>query len=135
MSQNPVAAFRKARDFLIAHGNDYARAYAGFRWPDLQQFNWVLDHFDYLARDNARLALWIVNEAGTDVKRSFEVLRLASNRTANWLRDQQIRRGDRVLVMLPDIVELWEIMLAAIKLGVVVSPAATLLPGRFSRPR
>ena len=50
-----------------------------------------------------------------------------SNRVANYLRACGVRSGDRVLVMLPNVVPLWEIMLAAIKLGAVISPATTLL--------
>ena len=127
MSSSPTAAFRAARDFLISRRDDYAAAYTGFRWPDLPQFNWALDHFDDLARGNERIALWIVGEGGSEVKRSFEQLRIASDRTANFLRGLGVKRGDRVLVMLPNTVELWEIMLAALKLGAVLSPATTLL--------
>src|SRR5262249_13380749 len=50
-----------------------------------------------------------------------------SNRVANHLRALGVRRGDRVLVMLPNVAPLWEIMLAVIKLGAVISPATTLL--------
>lgn len=126
-ANSPTAVFRAARDLLIKHREDYAKAYAEFRWPELPVFNWALDHFDEMAKDNANIALWIVNEGGSEIKRSFDDLRIASNRTANWLRAQGVQRGDRVLVMLPNTVELWEIMLAAIKLGVVLSPATTLL--------
>jgi acyl-coenzyme A synthetase/AMP-(fatty) acid ligase len=34
---------------------------------------------------------------------------------ANWLRGLGVRRGDHVLLMLGNIVPLWEIMLAAMK--------------------
>ena len=124
---DPTLAFRAARDFLLAHREDYAAAYEGFRWPQLTTFNWALDHFDPLAHGNERTALWIVDEDGTEQRRSFESLRLASNRAANFLRGLGIGRGDRLLLMLPNRAELWEIMLAAIKLGAVLSPATTLL--------
>jgi acetyl-CoA synthetase len=49
---------------------------------------------------------------------------------ANWLRGLGVRRGDHVLLMLGNIVPLWEVMLAAMKLGAVIIPASTLLqPG------
>ena len=35
-----TAAFREARDFLLAHREDYAEAYAQFEWPRLGTFNW-----------------------------------------------------------------------------------------------
>jgi len=127
MNTTPTERFRAARDFLVAHREDYATAYAEFRWPELPRFNWALDHYDPYAHGNARTALWIINEGGTEVRRSFDELRQASDRVANFLRAQGVRRGDRVLVMLPNTVELWELMLAAIKLGAVLSPATTLL--------
>jgi acetyl-CoA synthetase len=127
MSQSPAQAFRAARDFLLANREDYDKAYEGFRWPDLPQFNWALDHFDEMAVGNDRTALWIVHENGSELSRTFEQLRVASNRAANFLRAHGIKRGDRLLIMLPNTVELWEVMLAAMKLGAVVSPATTLL--------
>ena len=50
-----------------------------------------------------------------------------SNQVANFLRGLGVRRGERMLLMLPNIAPLWEVTLAAIKLGAVVSPATTLL--------
>ncbi len=122
-------AFLEARDFLIAHRDDYAAAYAGFRWPELGEFNWALDYFDVQARGTSgdRPALWVVDDEGGETKLSFAQLAERSNRVANHLRARGVRRGDRVLAMLPNVAPLWEIMLAAIKLGAVVSPASTLL--------
>ena len=39
-------AFKAARDFLVAHRSDHAAACAGFRWPELENFNFALDWFD-----------------------------------------------------------------------------------------
>jgi acetyl-CoA synthetase len=41
-----AAAFKAARDFLLAHRTDYASAYRDFRWPEASHFNWALDWFD-----------------------------------------------------------------------------------------
>jgi len=122
-----LAAYRAARDLLILHREDYTAAMTDFRWPEMPEFNWALDHFDDLARGNKRAALRIVDESGSEVSRSFEELRVASDRAANYLSGLGIGRGDRLLVMLPNRVELWELMLAAMKLGAVLSPATMLL--------
>ena len=122
-----VAEFLQARDFLLAHRSDYDRAYAGFRWPRLTEFNWALDYFDTMAKGNDAPALWIVEEDGGEAKLSFAELSARSNRVANWLRRQGVKRGERILIMLGNEVPLWETMLAAIKLGAVVIPATTLL--------
>lgn len=122
-----AAAFVAARDFLLAHREDYAAAHAGFRWPALQRFNWALDYFDPMAGGNQRPALWIADEAGRDTRISFADMSARSNQAANFFRELGWRRGDRVLAMLPNVSALWEITLAAMKLGAVLSPATTLL--------
>jgi acetyl-CoA synthetase len=122
-----AAAFLEARDFLVAHREDYAAAYERFRWPVLEHFNWALDYFDVQARDNGRLALWVVNEDGAEARLTFAEMSARSSRVANFLRQSGVRRGDRVLVMLPNIPPLWEITLAALKLGAAISPATALL--------
>ncbi len=48
--------------------------------------------------------------------------RARSNQVANWLRSQGVARGDRVMLLLPNEVALWETMLAAMKLGAVIVP-------------
>jgi acetyl-CoA synthetase len=125
---HPTDTFRRARDFLLDHREDYEAAYAGFRWPDLPEFNWALDWFDVLAHDNQRTALWIVREgAAGDVKVSYAELSERSARVANYLRGRGVGRGDRILLMLPNTLVLWEVLLAAIKLGAVVVPSTTQL--------
>jgi acetyl-CoA synthetase len=129
----PAAALRAARDGLLAHRTDYAAALAGFSWPALDEFNWALDWFDAIAAEHpGRVALRVVGPAtggagGSDEQVSYAQMAARSNQVANWLRGLGVRRGDRVLLMLGNIVPLWEVMLAAIKLGAVVIPASTLL--------
>jgi acetyl-CoA synthetase len=120
-------AFLARRDFLLKHRTDYDTAIRGFEWPVQEHFNWALDYFDALATGNDRPALHIVEEDGTEAIRSFAELSAASDRVANFLRDLGARRGDCLMLMLGNEVALWETLLAAIKLGVVVTPATTLL--------
>ena len=134
-------SFKQARDFLFAHAGDYQAAHAGFRWPDMEHFNYALDWFDAdLAQGESsdRLALKIVGDAAAE--RTFAELSVASNRLANGLRAIGVKRGERILLMLGNVVPLWETMLAAMKLGAVVIPATTLLntadlKDRFDRGR
>ena len=135
-----LANFRAARDLLLRLRSDADAARAQFRWPRLGHFNWALDHFDDLARDNPAPALWIVDEDGSEHRCSFAQLAARSNQVANWLTALGVRRGERVLLMLGNEVPLWELMLACIKIGAVVIPATVLLSrddliDRFSRGR
>jgi acetyl-CoA synthetase len=127
-----MTTFQEARAFLLKHRTDYDKAVADFRWPDPVDFNWTLDWFDAeLARDEAsknRAALWIVDAGSNrESKLSFETLSRRSNQVANFLRAQGLKRGDHLLLLLGNVIPLWETMLASIKLGIVVIPATTLL--------
>jgi acetyl-CoA synthetase len=140
MTSGNAAPFVAARDFLLRHREDYATAYRDFEWPKLERFNWALDYFDVIARDNAQPALWLTDEEGGETKLSFAALSERSNRIANTLRALGVRRGDRMLLMLGNVAPLWESMLAAMKLGAVIVPATTLLTkndlaDRFARGR
>ena len=127
MGDDATQQFRQARDFLQQHLGAYPDAVAGFRWPRPEEFNWALDWFDVVARDNARAALWIVNPDGTSLRRSYQEMSHASDRLAGWLREKGVRRGDRLMLMLGNQVELWESILAVMKLGAVLIPATPLL--------
>ncbi|HZD98667.1 MAG TPA: AMP-binding protein, partial [Micromonosporaceae bacterium] len=124
-----IVAFRTARDFLLAHRDDCATAYEQFRWPRLTDFNWARDWFDgVLAVEHAdQTALWVVEEDGSEEKLTFADMSSRSSQVAGWLRSQGLGRGEHVLLMLGNQVELWETILAAIKLGAVIIPASTLL--------
>ncbi|WP_026452933.1 AMP-binding protein [Saccharomonospora iraqiensis] len=129
-SQRSRDAFLAARELLLRYREDYDSAAAEFAWPELDEFNWALDWFDRLAADPAFAtspALWIVEQDGTETKVTFAGMAERSDRVANWLRAQGVRRGDRVILMLGNQVELWETILAAMKLGAVLIPASTLL--------
>jgi acetyl-CoA synthetase len=127
MNTTAAATFLAGRDFLLNHRTDYETAVHHFKWPVHQDFNWALDYFDTIAADNAHPALHIVEEDGTEAIRSFAELSVASNRVANFLSGLGARKGDRLLLMLGNEVALWETLLAAMKLGLVVTPATTLL--------
>jgi acetyl-CoA synthetase len=123
-----TAAFRAARDFLLRHHDDYGTARRDFTWPALTEFNWALDWFDVLAAEHPdRIALRVVGDDGSDESLTYAEMSARSAQVANWLRGRGVRRGDRVLLMLGNVVPLWEVMLAAIKLGAVIIPATTLL--------
>lgn len=123
----PSHAFQRARDVLLRCHGDPERARAEFRWPELDEFNWVDDWFDPFAADNPRPALRIVDDEGQPRTLGFAELRERSRRVARYLADAGVARGDRILVMLTNVAPLWETMLAAMRLGAVIIPATAQL--------
>ncbi len=123
-----TTAFRAARDLLLELRSDYPEALRRFTSPRPGHFNWALDWFDVLAEEQPdAVALWIVEEDGSESRTTFAELSARSTQLAGWLQAEGVDRGDRILLVLGNQLELWEVMLAAMKLGAVVIPATTLL--------
>ncbi|ADV67682.1 AMP-binding protein [Deinococcus maricopensis] len=123
--------FQAARAVLLAHAHDPVAAHAAFRWPQLDTFNWALDVFAPLAArlGDAPALFW---EGGAW---SYAALDARANQVANFLASLGVRRGDRVLVMLGNTPELWAVLIACMKLGAPILPAATLLTPEDLRDR
>ncbi|WP_327634742.1 AMP-binding protein [Kribbella sp. NBC_00482] len=120
--------FRTARDFLVAHRDDYETAYRDFSWPAFERFNWARDWFDALAVEQPEVAaLTIVEEDGEVNSRTYAEMGERSRQVAGWLTEAGLKPGDRVLIVLGNQVELWETMLGCIRAGAVMIPATTLL--------
>ncbi|HEX6874952.1 MAG TPA: AMP-binding protein, partial [Nocardioidaceae bacterium] len=127
-AQSTTDAFRSARDRLLGLREDYARAVEEFRWPEMgERFNWAVDWFDAIARGNDTTALAIVEEDGRSLERSFDEMSRRSDQVAAWLAQQGVGKGDSVIVMLGNQVELWEAMLGIMKVGAVIMPTTTAL--------
>ena len=127
--------FIALRDELLRAREDCEGARREFRWPVLEEFNWARDFFEVIAAGNDATALRIVDDAGGDRSVSFAAMAQRAAQVAAFLAAQGIGRGDRILVMLPNCVALWEVMLAAIHQGAVIIPATTLLEREDLRDR
>lgn len=124
-NQTVTEQFRAARDLLISHQQDWESAREAFEWPRFDKFNFALDWFDSLPDDDE--ALVIIEIDGSETRRTFGQLKQRSNQMANWLTSLGVKRGDRIMLMLGNQVELWESMLACIKGGFVMNPATAML--------
>ncbi|WP_130177930.1 AMP-binding protein [Cryobacterium sp. SO1] len=129
MTERPSTTnFRRARDRLLELRSDHAGASAAFVWPDVgDSFNWATDWFDVIATGNDKTALWIVEEDGRELTVSFDAMATRSDQVACWLIQQGVAKGDHVMLMLGNQVELWETMLAIMKVGAVILPTSTVL--------
>ncbi|MFZ0705667.1 MAG: AMP-binding protein [Candidatus Korobacteraceae bacterium] len=123
---NPTDKFLAARKILLDNRDDYETAYREFRWPDFTEFNWARDWFDVYAQGNRKAALWLRSEAKGESKFSFEEMAERSDRVAHFLQRQGVEPGDRIVLCLPNVSAIWELILAAIKIGAVIVPTTTL---------
>jgi acyl-coenzyme A synthetase/AMP-(fatty) acid ligase len=102
---------------------DYQKEYKDFSLLVPAKFSFPLDIFDNWGN---RLALfWTDGEK--EKKFSFDELKILSSKGADAFKKIGIGKGDKVLVMLPNIPEWWEVMLALMRLNAIPIPATTLL--------
>ena len=104
-------------------------------WESLrssEHFNFATDIFDrWAARRPEAPALCCVHAGTWDEHRfNFRQMAVLSRRAAHYLAEAGVRRGDRVLVMLPRTSPWWIAMLGLIRLGAVPVPATLLLTER-----
>lgn len=118
--------YRASRDQLLTASARADGRVPDWNWPDLEPtFNWAVDWFDAVATDCRTPALTIVEEDGATETVTYDEMRRRSNAIARWLSDRGVLRGDAVILMLGNQVELWESMLAVMKLGAVIMPTTT----------
>ncbi|NLA37779.1 MAG: AMP-binding protein, partial [Methanomicrobiales archaeon] len=107
---------------------DYDVACANFSIEVPEYFNFGYDVIDRWAeRDRNKLAMIWVDQHGEEKKYSFRDLKNLSNGAANILLKYGIKKGDRVMLMLPRIPEWWIFVIALTKLGAVFCPCPTML--------
>ena len=104
----------------------YAKEYRDFSLPVPEYFSFPLDVFD---RWGERPALFWTDGV-LDIKFTFNELKLLSSKSAGAFRKAGIARGDKVLVILPNIPKWWEVMLGLMRLNAVPIPATTLLTAK-----
>ena len=106
---------------------DYEETYASFRLDVPEFYNFAFDVVDKWAEDRTKLALLTIDSDGeTAEHHTFWDLKVQSNRFANILRAQGIKKGDRAFLMLPRNPEWYVALLGMIKLGVLPMPATTM---------
>ena len=122
-------AVRTARDFLLDHPHDYDTVVRDFAWPQLTEFNFALEWFDVVAGEHPdRAAVTIVDdETGHVDSWSYGDIARRSDQVAAWLTGLGVRPGDKMVVMLNNTIELWEVLMALMKVNAVAIPTSTLL--------
>jgi acyl-coenzyme A synthetase/AMP-(fatty) acid ligase len=97
-----------------------------FRWEIPADFNFARDVIDRLAGEDRR-GLLFVDADGSTTEYRFAQIADASQRWAAALRDAGVRKGDRVMIVLPKIPAWLFAMLGLLRLGAVAVPGAEQL--------
>ena len=110
----------------------YEQMRRDFRLDVPERFNYARDVVDSWARtDPDRLALVAVEPDGLTAHRyTFGEIAERSERTAALLSALGVVKGDRVFVMLPRIVEWYDVLLGCFKIGAVPMPATMQLTSK-----
>jgi len=127
---------KKERILPPPNMTDYQKTRKEFKLEVPEYFNFGFDVVDKWAEDRTKLALVIAGEMGERIEKyTFYEIKVLSNKFANILKEKGIKKGDRVLVMLPWMPQWYIAMVGMIKLGVIPIPSTTLLTQRDIRYR
>ncbi|XP_062999581.1 acyl-coenzyme A synthetase ACSM3, mitochondrial-like [Elgaria multicarinata webbii] len=130
--------FCKHQPALAAQNfTDYESMQEQYKPEVPEYFNFAKDVVDMWAKEEkegrrpSNLALWWVSDQGDQVRWGFAELALESKKAARVLSEQcGLRKGDRVIAILPRIPEWWLLNLACIRTGTVLIPGTTQLTAK-----
>ena len=110
---------------------DYQYSYDNDRLEVPEYFNFGFDVVDKWAQDRTKMALISIDSTGSQAQyHTFWDLKVLSDKYANALKTQGIKKGDRVFIMLPRIPEWYVAMIGLFKLGAIPMPGTTLLTAK-----
>ncbi|HSL61162.1 MAG TPA: AMP-binding protein, partial [Desulfotignum sp.] len=109
---------------------DYDKEYKEFKWQVPEYYNFAGDVFDKWAEDKNKLAMLWVDDHGTEIRKTFHELSVASRKMANLFKFHGIGQGDVVIVVLPRNIEWWIAFTACIRCGAMIAPGTTQLTAK-----
>jgi acetyl-CoA synthetase len=99
-----------------------------FKFNVPENFNFAYDVVDKYAEINPekRAILWC-NDHGEERSFTFKELKEGSNKMANFLKREGIKKGDPVILTLKNRYEFWFMMMAIHKIGAIAIPSTHML--------
>ncbi len=112
---------------MLKRAGSYEELYRSFRWKAPRKYNMAHDVCDrHAAADPDKLALVSIGGKDGERRYSFGEIRRLSNKLANLLAAQEVRRGDRVAILLPQCPETAFAHVAVYRLGAIALPLFVL---------
>ena len=87
----------------------------------------LVSEFEKYGSDENRLALIWESDKGEKKQITYKNLILRANKIANVFTNKGLKKGDVVLIMVPRLIEAYEVYIAALKAGLVVIPSSEML--------
>tara|TARA_Y100000588_G_scaffold119061_1_gene130363 strand:- start:12990 stop:14621 length:1632 start_codon:yes stop_codon:yes gene_type:complete len=106
---------------------DYKKTYRDFQLNVPERYNWAYEVFDKWGDDPNKIAMVWVSDNGESREVTFSEFGKRSRKVANMLTGLGAKPGDKIFVMLPRLVEWWEIFLGCMRSLTVPVPGTTLL--------
>ncbi|WP_059103781.1 acetate--CoA ligase [Shouchella shacheensis] len=102
---------------------DWKEVEKAFCWHETGKVNLAYEAIDRFAEgDKADQVALYYSDANRDESYTFKEMKAHSNKAANVLKEQGVKKGDRVFIFMPRSPELYFGLLGAIKLGAIVGP-------------
>ena len=111
--------------------SDYKDLMQNYKITYKDDFNFAYDVIDRLGTEkpDKRAMVWLSGDKQTEKVFTFRDIMLWSNKAANFLKNEGLKKGDRILLVLKRSYYFWFLMLGAHKLGVVPIQATNMLVG------
>ncbi|WP_156289750.1 acyl-CoA synthetase MbcS [Oceanobacillus salinisoli] len=91
-----------------------------------ENYNIVME-FEKYAEEPTRKAIIWEDDEGNKREITYEKLINNANKIGNILLEHGLKKGDKLLVMMPRIIETYEVYIAALKTGIVIIPCSEML--------
>lgn len=92
-----------------------------------ENYNIVMEVERYVRTNPDRKALIWKNDAGLTKEITYMDLMKNINRIGNAFISSGLKKGDKILIMVPRIIEAYEVYLAALKTGIIIIPSSEML--------
>ncbi|RLL46782.1 acyl--CoA ligase [Oceanobacillus piezotolerans] len=90
-----------------------------------EDYNIVME-FEKYANEPERKAIIWEDEDGNQKEVTYQSLIKNANRVGNTLLELGLKKGDKLLVMMPRLIETYEVYIAALKTGIIIIPCSEM---------
>lgn len=91
-----------------------------------KDYNIAMEVEKYAADTEKKALIWL-DENSNKKEITYQALMRNVNKIGNVFLDNGLQKGDKILIMLPRLIETYEVYLAALKTGIIIIPSSEML--------